>query len=100
MTTYGVYTKDLSGKSLGGKWTVEEARKWCGDDGNHVVCSEKKENYAFSVTLIFYWCVKDWKFRWRRYSDREVQVGPLVVRWDILNYVWADKVVDEKGNPI
>ena len=45
MTTYGIYTADLSGCAPTGKDSLEEAKKLC--YGDHVVCVEKSKNTEY-----------------------------------------------------
>lgn len=85
--TYGVYTSDLSGQSLGERYTIEECKEWCW--GDHVICSEKDKVSGISVTVSWH---KHWAFRFKWYWQ-EMELGFLRITWNVNKYKWADKIV-------
>lgn len=84
--TYGVYTRDLKGCSLGGQ-NLKEAKEYC--RGDKVVCSEKDITFGFAVRFAFT-NVWEWKFRpfWQ-----ELDIGFIHISWERLHFTWADKIV-------
>lgn len=87
--TYGVYSADLKGVSLSGV-SIETARKYL--HGDRVICSEKRIRTGFEISVAFKW--KHFAFRFRPYGDDAILIGPLMISWRVLTYVWADKVVE------
>lgn len=85
--TYGVYTSDLTGKTLGNQYTIDDCKKWCYHD--HVICTEKYRVSGVSLTVGWhiYW---EFRFRWRW---GELELGFLTFRWCVNKYKWADKIV-------
>lgn len=85
--TYGVYTTDLSGQSLGARYTIEECKEWCW--GDHVVCSEKYKTTGFALHIEF---SKYWEFKFRpRWNC--LNLGYLHISWATTRLLWADKIV-------
>lgn len=85
--TYGCYSPDLKGKSLSGKYSIEECKEWCW--GDHVICSEKYKTTGFALHIEF---SKYWEFKFRpRWNC--LNLGYLHISWATTRQLWADKIV-------
>ena len=92
MTTYGVYTQDLTGVSIS-NLDLETAKRYCYQD--HVVCSEKYRTIGFALHIRI---SKFWEFRLRpRWGY--INLGFINISWETIRQLWADKIVwmREKG---
>ena len=88
MTTYGVYTKDLTGVAISGK-DLETAKEYCYAD--RVVCSEKYKTTGFALHIMF---SKYWEVRLRPKWGC-LNLGFLQIAWEKTRQLWADKIVWE-----
>ena len=86
MTTYGVYTKDLTGVSIS-KVDLETAKEYCYQD--HVVCSEKYKTTGFALHIRF---SKYWEVRLRP-KWGILNLGFLQIAWEKTRQLWADEIV-------
>lgn len=85
--TYGIYSRDLSGVSLSGKYSIEDCKKYL--HWNHVVCSERRYWCSWSIKFIFHkWC----GFRLRSY-DGIKDFGFVSIEAHSNYHTWADKIV-------
>lgn len=84
--TYGVYTKDLKYKSVGGL-RLEECREYLSK--GYVICSEKEFTAGFEIKIQFH------NYRVWRWSKWAKDIGFVSFEFRKLKYYWADKVVEE-----
>lgn len=86
MTTYGVYTKDLSGVSIS-NLDLETAKGYCYSD--HVVCSEKYRTTGFALHIQI---SKFYEFKLRPRWNY-LNLGFIHISWEVIRQLWADKIV-------
>lgn len=91
--TYGVYSKDLHSMVIDKLPSYQCAKKYC--HGDHVICTEKKIQFGFSLRLTFLYHLKLWHFGLSKWESL-FQIGPIKIEWRKLSYVWADKIVNSE----